>query len=267
MMDTIPWTLELDRTVYRQVRECARLKGLSLEQVVQRLLRRWVESQTAHHDLYIVQPGDTLARIAARLYEDAKLYTVLAELNGIDASNLIRVGQVLRCPPLHDLPPPPPVPGIEFVQSPHCDQRPPGSQIWALVVHATANSTLAGLVSWFLKPESLVSAHYGIGKDGRIVQMARDEQRAWHAGESVWRDTPDVNDYSIGIELVNRNDGIDPYPDAQYRRLVSLCKALVNRYEIQIEDIVAHREISLSDKDDPVGLDLERLRQHVAVEA
>lgn len=267
-MDTVPWTLELDQTVYRQARECARLKGLGLEQVVQRLLRHWVESQTAHYDLYIVQPGDTLARIAARLYGDAKLYTVLAELNGIDASNLIRVGQVLRFPPLHSLPPPsPPVPGIEFVQSPHYDQRPPGSQIRVLVVHSTANSTLTGLVSWFLNPESLVSAHYGIGKDGRIVQMARDEQRAWHAGKSVWKEVPDVNGYSIGIELVNRNDGIDPYPDAQYRRLVSLCKALVDRYDVQTEDIVAHREISLSGKDDPVGLDLEHLRQDVAAEA
>jgi N-acetyl-anhydromuramyl-L-alanine amidase AmpD len=38
-----------------------------------------------------------------------------------------------------------------------------------IVVHATANSTLIGVVSWFQNPTSYVSAHYVIGKDGKDV--------------------------------------------------------------------------------------------------
>jgi N-acetyl-anhydromuramyl-L-alanine amidase AmpD len=183
---------------------------------------------------------------------------------------MIRVGQVLRIPPLDSLPaepPPPPKPKplpeptIEFMQSPHYNQRPPGAKIRAIVVHATANSSLEGVIRWFTDPTSFLSAHYNIGKDGRIVQMVQDDLRAWHAGKSVWKGVHNVNDYSLGIELVNQNDGQDPYPAAQYQALVTLCARLIARYSIQVEDIVGHKDISLSGKTDPAGLNLERLRQ------
>ena len=153
---------------------------------------------------------------------------------------------------------------IEYIQSPHYSERPPDTQIWAIVIHATANDSLNGVIEWFTNPQSLVSAHYNIDKDGRVVQMARDEQRAWHAGKSQWKGIEDVNDFSIGIELVNRNDGADPYPEEQYQVCLKLCKYLVKKYDIQAGDIMSHRAISLTGKTDPAGFDMDRLRRDVA---
>jgi N-acetyl-anhydromuramyl-L-alanine amidase AmpD len=153
---------------------------------------------------------------------------------------------------------------VEYIQSPHYEERPPDTRIWAIVIHATANDSMSGVIEWFTDPQSLVSAHYNVDKDGRVVQMAREEQRAWHAGKSQWKGVESVNDFSIGIELVNRNDGVDPYPQEQYQVCLKLCKYLVDKYGIKPEDIVSHRAISLTGKTDPAGFDMDRLRRDVA---
>jgi len=153
---------------------------------------------------------------------------------------------------------------VEYIQSPHYEERPPDTRIWAIVIHATANDSMNGVIDWFTDPQSLVSAHYNVGKDGRVVQMVREEQRAWHAGKSQWKGVESVNDFSVGIELVNRNDGVDPYPQEQYQVCLKLCKYLVDKYGIEPEDIVSHRAISLTGKTDPAGFDMDRLRRDVA---
>ncbi len=83
-----------------------------------------------------------------------------------------------------------------------------------IVLHATVID-LAATLSGFERTTSGVSSHYVVGKDGSVFQMVKEADRAWHAGESFWKGRFDINDYSIGIEMVNRNDGIDPWPDEQ----------------------------------------------------
>ncbi len=148
--------------------------------------------------------------------------------------------------------------------SPNHNERPPGVRVWAIVVHATANDTLAGAVRWFADPASLASAHYVIGKDGRIVQMVREDYRAWHAGKSAGQGVPAANDYAIGVELVNLNDGHDTYPDEQYRACVGLCRQLVGKYGLEAKDVVGHCEVATDGKTDPAGLALDHLRRDVA---
>jgi N-acetylmuramoyl-L-alanine amidase len=271
------WTINIDQLLLSEAQERARLENQDLDQVVQRLLRKWVSSPSSAYDVYSVQPGDSLAQIASKFYGDARLYTSLAQFNGLAGSSVLRVGQKLRIPPLGDLPPAPSpraapeaqteLPAglqIEYIQSPHYNERPADAQIWAIVIHATANDSLNGVIEWFTNPQSLVSAHYNIDKDGHVVQMAREEQRAWHAGKSQWKGIESVNDFSIGIELVNRNDGVDPYPEEQYQVCLKLCKYLVKKYGVQVEDIMSHRAISLTGKTDPAGFDMDRLRRDVA---
>lgn len=99
---------------------------------------------------------------------------------------------------------------VRFESSPN--QSSQVSQIY-LVMHYTAGVTLEGAVSWFLNPESQASAHLVIGRDGQIVQMVPFNKKAWHAGKSTWGNLEGLNQYSIGIELVNggklrkRSDG------------------------------------------------------------
>ena len=284
-MTDIPWTINLDRTLYEQALERARLENQDLEQLVERYLAKWLTSPSSAFEIYSVRAGDSLAQIAGRVYGNAKLYLALAQYNGIAGNALLRVGQRIRIPPLSSLPQvaepepepePEPVPmpagpaawpsdvPREFIQSPHYNERPDDARIWAIVIHATANSTLNGVIEWFTNPVSLVCAHYNIGKDGRVVQMAREEQRAWHAGKSVWKGIESVNDYSIGIELVNKNDGLDPYTEVQYAVCCKICRYLVAKYGVAIEDIMGHLDISLTGKTDPAGFDLDKLRRDVA---
>jgi hypothetical protein len=277
-MSDVPWTVHVDQSLLQEAQERARLENQDLDYVVQRLLQKWVRSPSSAYEVYAVLPGDSLAQIASKFYGDARLYASLASYNGLGGSIILRVGQRLRIPPRSSLPPvqPPVTPAtpasgelpadleIEYVQSPHYNERPPDARIWAIVIHATANSSLNGVIEWFTNPQSLVSAHYNVGKDGRVVQMAREEQRAWHAGKSRWKGVDSVNDFSIGIELVNRNNGVDPYPDVQYQTCVKLCRYLVSKYGIDVQDIMGHLDISLTGKTDPAGFDLDRLRRDVA---
>jgi hypothetical protein len=140
--------------------------------------------------------------------------------------------------------------------------RPSGAVIDCVVLHATAGS-LAGTLAWFANPNSGVSAHYVVAKDGDVYQMVEEKRRAHHAGASSYQGREDFNDFSIGIELVNRNDGIDPYPPDQFEAAVALVSYLVDKYDIQREWIVGHADISTVGKTDPKGFPIHELVQRV----
>lgn len=62
------------------------------------------ENLTGHGEgevIYEVQKGDTLGKIAAHFYGDAKLYTLIHEANKnlIKDPNLIQIGWKLKIPP------------------------------------------------------------------------------------------------------------------------------------------------------------------------
>ena len=149
-----------------------------------------------------------------------------------------------------------------FVPSPNVDDRPPGAEVNCVVLHATVEPTTEGTVKIFLDPARKVSAHFVVGKDGRVVQMVPVEKRAWHAGVSEWDKAPHVNDYSVGIEIVNLNDGRDPYPDAQLQAVAGIIRLLRSRYPIPDSRIVSHADIALPTgrKSDPKGLDFDLIR-------
>ena len=150
----------------------------------------------------------------------------------------------------------------EFVPSPNCDDRPPGKVISCVVLHATVVPTTEGTMQIFLEGACKVSAHFVVGRDGRVVQMVQVEKRAWHAGPSVLDGVGRVNDYSVGIEMVNLNDGADPYSEPQVQAVTGILRFLRAHYEIPDHRIVSHAEIALPPgrKTDPVGFDFDRIR-------
>jgi N-acetylmuramoyl-L-alanine amidase len=72
-----------------------------------------------------------------------------------------------------------------------------------LVIHYTEGQTLEGAVIWLTSPNSGVSSHLVIGRDGTVVQLVPFDRIARHAGESQWNGRVRLNRYSIGIELDN----------------------------------------------------------------
>jgi N-acetylmuramoyl-L-alanine amidase/AmpD protein len=140
--------------------------------------------------------------------------------------------------------------------SPNSDERPAGINVDTVVLHATVLDTLSEVIRHFANPKSRVSAHYTIDRDGTVVTHVPDDRRAWHAGKSKMEDGREaVNDFSIGIELVNRNDGHDPFPLAQIDALRTLLRQIAARYPIR--HVVMHYECAdpPGRKSDPAGFD------------
>ena len=142
---------------------------------------------------------------------------------------------------------------IDWLPSPNFSPRHPSHPITILVIHATAGA-FGGALSWLRNPQSQVSAHYLISKSGRIVQLVREHDVAWHAGNSAWAGLTNINRYSVGIELENANTGRDPYPVPQWHAAVALSRAIVQRHQIAPNNLVRHLDISPGRKTDPAGL-------------
>ena len=146
---------------------------------------------------------------------------------------------------------------LERLASPyyHPRQRP----VDTLVIHVTEGS-LASAIKWFQRNPDEVSAHYLVGKGGRIVQMVDERLAAHHAGEVTapastrWHDG-NPNEYSIGIELESLSPFQDPsdLTPAQRTALWLLAKDVVARHHIPVDSlhIVAHSQIDPLNRDDP----------------
>ncbi len=151
--------------------------------------------------------------------------------------------------------------------SPHCDERPAGVSIDAIVIHGISlppgefggpwiDQLFSGRLDaavhpYFQEIAGLkVSAHVLVRRGGELVQYVPFLRRAWHAGESQLDGRPCCNDFSIGIEL----EGADqvPYAAAQYRRLAALCNLLMRNYPaIGPGRIRGHADIAPGRKTDP----------------
>ncbi len=293
--------VNIDDPIFQTAAGRATGEGKTLGQVVAEFIMQYADGASAGTlTTYTVQRGDTLGRIAARFYRNARQYPIIQRANNISNPNRIWIGQVLVIPPAGDsstgtnpsapaptapprpapvpvTPPAPapstPTPGgapakpsIRWTGSPHFNNRRRPDDITGIVIHSTANSSLERVAEWFNNPNAKVSAHYTIGKDGQIIQSVQDMHRAWHAGRSVWKGRNSCNDYTIGIELVNLNDGADPYPDEQHQANVALCAYLADKYNVSVDDIMGHIDIALPPgrKSDPRGYKLDRLRNDVA---
>lgn len=140
-----------------------------------------------------------------------------------------------------------------------------GNRIRGVVLHATADGgNEAGSLAWLCNPQSEASAHLLIHRDGSVTRLVDDARRAWHAGVAEWRGSRDVNGMTLGWELSNRNDGREPYADAQYATVARLVAHYVAQ-GLTLDDVVSHADVALPKgrKTDPLGWDWDRLRREV----
>jgi N-acetylmuramoyl-L-alanine amidase len=122
-----------------------------------------------------------------------------------------------------------------------------------LILHYTGMKTGEAAEDWLCAPQSEVSCHYLVYEDGRITQMVREADRAWHAGKGSWKGVSDVNSYSIGIEMVNCGPLADfpPFPDRQIKAVIGLSRDICERWSIVPERVLAHSDIAPGRKVDP----------------
>lgn len=154
----------------------------------------------------------------------------------------------------------------------------------AIVLHSDASSKIESSLDWIRKSQQqldalwegtpaskrpprkyqAVSYHVMVGRNGLIFAVVNPDRKAWHAGVSTLDGKSDVNQFSVGVCLSNRNDGVEPYPMSQQGAAADVCAVLCLHYGIPVARIVTHAHIAPTRKTDPKGLDVEAFRDMVA---
>jgi N-acetylmuramoyl-L-alanine amidase len=132
-----------------------------------------------------------------------------------------------------------------WLPSPNFNERRPSY----VVLHHTSNDTVDRALRTLTDPVREVSAHYVVGRDGKVFQLVDERYRAWHAGRSQWGADFDLNSSSIGIELDNSGD--EPFPQAQIEALLRLLAGIRERYRIPAPNFLGHADVSPGRKVDP----------------
>ena len=127
-----------------------------------------------------------------------------------------------------------------------------------LVLHHTASSLPSALETLQGRTKGhKVGVHYLVSAEvpkARIFRMCPDSLAAFHAGKSAWGKFESLNQSSLGIEIVNYDGNINPYPQPQVEAVLALAQHLVTTHQISPENVVAHSDIAVGRKIDPGAL-------------
>ena len=149
---------------------------------------------------------------------------------------------------------------IKRILSPnYSDKTRQKKRIKFVIIHYTGMQSEIASIKRLRNRKAKVSCHYFINRKGEITQMVKENKVAWHAGKSKWKNFNNLNDSSIGIELVNKGHefGYQNFSKNQIASLISLCKFLKKKIHdkkrkffrpfryCSIEKIRSRRKVSL----------------------
>lgn len=121
------------------------------------------------------------------------------------------------------------------------------STVTEIIVHATGGPSCQGgrvvfspagdlqRMKRFFEASAQVSIHYIVDRDGTVAASVPEDEIAAH--------TIGRNEQSIGIELINAGDGVDPYPPEQVAALARLVHTIRKRWSIPLAEVKGHAEV------------------------
>ncbi|MGV6800679.1 MAG: N-acetylmuramoyl-L-alanine amidase [bacterium] len=135
--------------------------------------------------------------------------------------------------------------------SPNYGQR--QQAIDMIVLHYTGMESGPAALQRLCDREAGVSAHYLVEEDGRIYALVAEQERAFHAGISYWQGQDDVNQCSIGIEIVHPGHefGYRSFAQEQITAVNDLVGDIRARLDIPVNRIVGHSDVAPERKEDP----------------
>jgi AmpD protein len=154
--------------------------------------------------------------------------------------------------------------GLRRLPSPHFDRRPDGVPVELLIVHNISvppGRFGGGLIERLFLGQPLesdhpfieqvrglrASAHFVIDRSGQITQFVSCDERAWHAGVSVFEGRAGCNDFSIGVEL--EGSDFTTFEAGQYAALARLTQCL--RAALPLRAVRGHSHVAVGRKTDP----------------
>lgn len=127
------------------------------------------------------------------------------------------------------------------------------SKVKYIIIHYTGMQSEIDSFKRLTEFKSRVSCHYFINRKGVATKMVADNRIAWHAGKSKWKNIKNLNENSIGIELVNKGHeyGYQNFTKHQIKSLITLCRNLKKKFKIRKENFLGHSDIAPLRKIDP----------------
>ncbi len=148
----------------------------------------------------------------------------------------------------------------------HQGPRAGGQKPNMIVIHSTedrAGASESATLKYLCHNENKVSAHIVIGRDGKAYMLVPPEMRANHAGPSRWLGQRNLNECSIGIEVVRAVD--EGYTPEQAATILAVVAQLSQQYGIPPDRVLGHDEIAPGRKTDP-GKDFDPIWDALARE-
>jgi N-acetyl-anhydromuramyl-L-alanine amidase AmpD len=123
-----------------------------------------------------------------------------------------------------------------------------GQKPIGIVIHTMAGF-MAGCDATFKNPATEVSAHYGIGVDGKVHQYVALEDSSWANGRLEdghrWIGPAGVspNRLTVTIETEDLNSAEQPVTDAQFAATLAVCRLALKQFP-SITHLMTHTVIS-----------------------
>lgn len=113
-----------------------------------------------------------------------------------------------------------------------------------VVLHHTAfeEPDLTNVTRHLTNPQTEASSHVIIGYDGHRRVLATPDKVTFHAGQSVWNNRQDVNDFMLGIEFQGDTNKKN-LTDKQIQSTIEYLKPIIRENNIPLENIVTHEQV------------------------
>lgn len=114
-----------------------------------------------------------------------------------------------------------------------------------IILHhtGTKEGTIKGVLDGLYKRDDYASCHFVVDTNGDAYKIGEPSDILWHAGESSWNGIKDLNNHSVGIEIIGPlSDG--GFTDAQRKTVRELVQHLMYVLGIPKENILRHKDIA-----------------------
>jgi N-acetylmuramoyl-L-alanine amidase len=122
--------------------------------------------------------------------------------------------------------------------SPKNQRRPARPHTEYIILHTTEGAEIGSFGKVWRRGE----AHYFVGTEGNVLRIIDRDKIATHAGRSMWEGHRNIDDYSIGIEVVGFHD--KEVSEAQYASLRILLQQLKTTYGISDKRVLTHSMVA-----------------------